>query len=123
MADDKDPRARLLEMRLDIVAARARRLREGEPAPRPTAVPAGWEPLEELSMSNYNHGIADGLDEALRQGGCWASHFAVNFCGHVWFADGHFHEEVWQYHVPREVLSAPTLPELMTLVNNKYGAD
>lgn len=74
-----------------------------------------------LHMSNYDHLIDEGLAEALKRGGVFGSHSAYDFYGKVWWYDGKFHEEVWRYNVPREIISADTLEELMKVVNDKYG--
>jgi hypothetical protein len=74
-------------------------------------------------MSNFDHTIDPGFEEALRRGDCWGRHAGWNFNGQVWFADGMFYEEVWVYRVPQEVISAPTLEELMDAVNDEYGTD
>ena len=75
----------------------------------------------ELSMSNYFHSIDEGFAEALKAGGVFARHAGWNFNGRVWWSDGQFHEQVWTYHVPREIISADTLKELMKSVNDEYG--
>lgn len=77
----------------------------------------------EKGMSNFDHSIDDGLEDALRAGGVFGRHAAWNFNGKVWFADGLFHEEVWRYHAPVGTHSAATLPELMQIVNDEYGHD
>lgn len=77
----------------------------------------------ELGMTNFDHSIDDGFEDALRAGGVFGRHAAWNFNGKVWFADGRFHEEVWQYHSPVGVRSADTLRELMETVNDEFGAD
>ncbi len=55
--------------------------------------------LEEctFSMSNFDHSIDGELEGALRTSRVYAQHAAWDFCGYVWFADGQFHEDVWQY--------------------------
>lgn len=73
-----------------------------------------------LGMSNFDSEIDEGLEAALRNG-MKGTHAAWNFNGQVWFADGLFHEEVWIYRVPRKVLSAPSLRELMEAVNAEFG--
>ncbi len=75
----------------------------------------------DINMSNSDHSIDDGLDAALRKEKDYAQHAAWDFCGYVWFEGGLFHEEVWQYHVHVDTLSADTLEELMNVVNDKYG--
>lgn len=50
-------------------------------------------------------------------------HMAWNFKGYIWWdkEKSLFAEEVWQQREPREVVTAPTLYELITAVNDKYG--
>jgi len=77
----------------------------------------------EKGMSNFDHSIDEGLDDALRAGGVFGRHAAWNFNGRVWFSGGLFYEEVWCYGKPIGQHSAATLPELMQVVNDKYGHD
>ena len=79
----------------------------------------------EESMSNCYHEIDEGIDEKLRAqpGKVFSRHAGWNFNGKVWFENDAFHEEVWVYGTPRQTLSAPSLRELMTVVNNEYGDD
>lgn len=81
-----------------------------------------WKADDEVEevMSNFDHEIRPGADEELREGK-WGRHSAWEFNGRVWYEDGAFHEEVWRYGVPREVLSAPTLDALMRAVNDEWG--
>jgi hypothetical protein len=72
-------------------------------------------------MSNFDHSIDDGMEQRLREGGTCSEHSGWDFHGDVWFADDQFHEEVFTYHVYRETFSAPTLGELMELVDDQYG--
>lgn len=74
-------------------------------------------------MSNLDHSIDEGFDEALRAGAVFGRHAAWNFNGKVWFQDGLFHEEVWIYGSPVGVRSAESLSELMQLVNDEFGGE
>ena len=76
-------------------------------------------------MSNCDHEIDEGMDEKLRSqpGEVFSRHAGWNFNGKVWFENEAFHEEVWVYGSPRETISAPSLRELMTKVNDQYGHD
>jgi len=74
-----------------------------------------------LSMSNCDHTIDNGMEDVLRSQPVAGSHFAWDFCGTVWFDGENFVEEVFRFHVPVEILKAPSLRELMTAVNDKYG--
>lgn len=77
----------------------------------------------ELGMSNLNHEIDEGFDDALRisPGEVFGIHSGWDFNGRVWFFDGRFHEEVWVSGSPREIISEGTLKELMESVNDSYG--
>lgn len=85
-------------------------------------LPADWAEIG-LGMSNFDHKIDDGLDQALRAGGVWGRHAAWEFNGRVWFANGRFHEQVWRHRSPVATVTADTLPELMTEVNARWGND
>lgn len=73
-------------------------------------------------MSNFDCVIDDGMEDALRTGGCYGKHSAWNFNGDVWFQDGQFHEWIWVYGSPRALVSASTLRELMQKANWRYGS-
>lgn len=79
----------------------------------------------ELGMSNFDRSIDEGFAEALqaRPGEVKGRHAGWNFNGQVYFHDGKFHEEVWVYGSPRQVISADTLSELMDDVCAEYGYD
>lgn len=84
--------------------------------------PAGMVEIG-AEMSNFDGVIDDGFADDLRAqpGRIFGRHSAWDFNGKVWFADGRFHEEVWCYGSPREIISADSLEELMKLANDKYG--
>ena len=75
-------------------------------------------------MSNFDHTVDPGLEDDLKQG-MHAQHSAWNFCGEVWWDAERevFTETVRQYRVEVGQVSAPTLAELMSEVNDKYGWD
>jgi hypothetical protein len=76
-----------------------------------------------FDMTNYDHEIEDGMLEALteNQGKVYGNHCGYNFCGYVYYHDGKFHEEVMRYGIHVGTMSADSLDELMTVVNNEYG--
>lgn len=77
-----------------------------------------------MSMSNADHTIDDGLEEALRENtNAYAAYYGWNFCGYVYFDGKQFACEVWTHNSPRETISADTLPKLMQEVCNEYGYD
>lgn len=81
--------------------------------------------LQEIDscMTNFDHRIAEWAERRLRTEKVWSRYAGWNFNGRVWFADGHFHCEVWHYCVPREVISAGSLQELMDAVSDRWGWD
>jgi len=74
----------------------------------------------ELGMSNCDHSIDEGLEEALEEGGL-CQYSGWNFCGYVWFEDGQYTCQVWCHKSPMEEISADTLEELMENVSSEYG--
>jgi hypothetical protein len=76
-------------------------------------------------MTNLDQSIEEGFEEALRAAPnrVFGRHAAWEFNGLVWFDGEQFCEEVWRYHSPIEIMTAPTLRELMCVVNDKYGYD
>jgi hypothetical protein len=79
----------------------------------------------DLGMSNFDHEIDEGFAEALKAlpGKVFGRHAGWEFNGRCWFADGKFHEEVWRYGSLRALVSADTLPELMSAVNADWGSE
>jgi len=74
----------------------------------------------ELGMSNCDHSIDEGLEEALQEGSL-CQYSGWNFCGYVWFEDGRYICQVWCHKSPREEILADTLKELMEDVSSEYG--
>jgi hypothetical protein len=72
-------------------------------------------------MTNFDHSIAPGLEGMLRSGKVYCHHAALDFNGDVWFEDGLFHERVNVYHKAVAHYEAPTLRELMVMVNDEHG--
>ncbi len=79
--------------------------------------------LPDMLMSNFDHSIDDGLEEALKTEETFSGHAGQDFNGHTWFKDGQFHEAVCCYHILQGIESANSLRELMEKVNDKYGWD
>jgi len=78
-------------------------------------------PETDKTMSNCFHTIDEGLEKDLRAG-MRSTHAAWNFFGqYVWFEDGTFYEQVWQFHVPVATCSSDSLENLMRLVNDQFG--
>lgn len=74
-------------------------------------------------MSNFDHVIVDGFEEALkkRPNEVFGRHAGWNFNGMVWWDGENFNQLVWHCHIPLEVFTAPTLEELMEAVNKEWG--
>jgi hypothetical protein len=72
--------------------------------------------------SNLTHEMPEGADALLRQGKHWMPHYAWNYFGYIWFADGQFHERIMVYRRHVETMSADTLYDLISNVNDKYGS-
>lgn len=96
----------------------------GEYADPSASATTGMEEID-FTMTNYDGSATTGMAEALqaRPGEVFGRHVAWNFFGRVWFADGLFHEEVKRYGAVVDDMSAPTLEELMMIVNNRSGWD
>ena len=77
----------------------------------------------ELSMSNFDHSINDGFEDALKEkpNQVFGRHSGWNFNGRVLFNGEKFLEEVWCYGAPVKTIEASSLEELMTTVNNEFG--
>lgn len=78
-----------------------------------------------LGMTNADHTIDDGFEEALKAGEVYGHHYGWNFCGEVWWDKTLrvFVERVRQYGTVVDVISDSTLEGLMMVVNNKYGSE
>jgi hypothetical protein len=72
------------------------------------------------AYSNFDHEMQPGAEDRLKAGEIGA-HSAYNFYGRLWHKDGLYHEEVWQRRCPLEVIIRPSLAELISDVNDKYG--
>jgi hypothetical protein len=75
-------------------------------------------------MTNFDHSVDAGLADDLKAG-MRASHSAWNFNGQVWYDPDEdvFKEDVWVYHAKVATRSAPTLEDLMRVVNDEFGWD
>lgn len=84
----------------------------------------------DLGMSNEDHSIDPGLEEALRDkpSKVLGTYIGWNFYGYVWHdADtNQFVCQVWTYNStskfrPKEEVTADSLEEIMELVSEEYG--
>jgi len=76
-------------------------------------------------MSNFDHEIEDGFEEALRKepNKVYGSHAGWNFNGSVYFDSEQFVEKVYVHGSIQGEIKANTLEDLMDKVNNEYGSD
>lgn len=51
----------------------------------------------------------------------YALHTAYAFCGHVWYYDGKWYDEIWQRGVVVDLISGCHLNEVIDAVNTIYG--
>ncbi len=74
-------------------------------------------------MSNFDHKINEGTEKKLKSGNFRGSYPAMGFYGTVWFdkKSKEFKCGIMQYHVRKEILSAPSLEEIMDIASEKYG--
>lgn len=96
---------------------------DGQPQPpRASGPPADWPELgADPVMTNADLSIDEVLAAAVRGRSVVSRHAGWDFNGLVWWENGLFHEQVWVHHAVVETLSAPTLKELMTAVNTRFG--
>lgn len=75
------------------------------------------------SMSNFDHVIPDGLEDALKQPDTYCDYAAWNFHAQVWHEDSKFHAFVQRFHSHVATVSAETLQDLQTDCSNEWGHD
>ena len=77
----------------------------------------------DLGMSNFDHSIDQGLEEALQEGKSYAKYNGWNFCGDVYWdkKEQKYICEVCQYHEWVETIKADNLKEIMEKVSEYYG--
>jgi predicted ester cyclase len=73
--------------------------------------------------SNFDHCLNEKVaDELVEQNGkIVAQHAAWNFCGYIWYENGNFHEQVWQYKKPVAEFKNKNIIDLIDEVNSEYG--
>ena len=83
----------------------------------------GYEYLDNLGMSNFDHSIDEGLEKALQKGKCYAQYAGWNFCGEVYWGKKEqiYICEVSRYNIWVDTIQADTLEEIMEKVSEKYG--
>ena len=78
---------------------------------------------DEPVMSNFDHTIDDAAERLLKQNKVYSGYPAWNFHGDVWFEDGKFYCEIWQYHNHVNTVEASTLQEIMDTCCEFYGGE
>ena len=84
------------------------------------SVPEHFEEIN-LEMSNFDHVIDDGFEEALVGHETFGRHSAWNFNGITYHLDGNFHTDVWVYGSHSRTITADNLQDLMTDTNDVFG--
>jgi len=87
--------------------------------------------MEEVSneegsiYSNFDHKLNTPLVQELvvKEGKAYSLHPAQNFCGYIWFENGKFHEQIWQYRSLIEELEDEDIQALIDEANSRYGYD
>ena len=74
-------------------------------------------------MSNFDHQIDEAVATRIKESGEWSAYAGWNFHGRVWWTGEKWACEVWCYHEAQEVVTAPSLEELMEGVSSQYGAE
>ena len=115
-------RDKWLENWQGLLDLRERLERGTPPAQENKMLPEHFEEIE-LGMSNFDHVIDDGFEDALVGRDVFGIHAGWNFNGKVYHIDGKFYEDVWVYHAHRCTMEADTLKELMANVSDKFGYD
>lgn len=73
--------------------------------------------------SNFDHEINKEVIAYLQDHPTfYGVHHAWNFVGYVWYEDGRWYEEVWQYQKVVNKLAAWTAEGVINLTNVKYGS-
>ena len=84
-------------------------------------LPDHFEENDDLGMSNFDHEIDSGFEDAIKEESVWGTHSAWDFNGQVYYLNSQFHEDVYRYGCYQETVSADSLKELMKKVNARYG--
>jgi hypothetical protein len=74
-------------------------------------------------MSNFDHEINPDAEEFLKNHKVYGDYPAWNFHGSVWFENGMFHCEIWQYHSHVDTISESSLAEIMESASDLYGSN
>lgn len=75
-------------------------------------------------MTNFDHSIDEETAKKLKEGKLEVACYpGWNFQGTVWYADGLWKCDVWQYHHHVVTVAAKELKDIMEWVSSKYGWD
>lgn len=74
-----------------------------------------------LGMSNFDHTVDEGFEDALKAGKVFGRHSGWHFNGEVWWDGTEFRERVWVHRMAMKTVAAASLKELMVLVNDEFG--
>ena len=83
-------------------------------------LPNNFEEIE-LGMSNFDHEIDSGFEDAITGKYTFGRHAGLNFNGKVYHLGNQFYKDIWCHHLYQETLSASSLKQLMKKVNDKCG--
>ena len=86
-------------------------------------VPSGYINTEEYIMSNSDHEIDEEIAQKIKGKKLTAYYSGWNFHGTVWWENGQWHCEIWQYRSHNATYSAKTLKQLMEDISFDYGWD
>lgn len=78
--------------------------------------------LEDTVYSNFDHKLDKSIEATLQDNPTvYASHTGWDFCGHVWYSNGKWYEEVWRYRSVVETIIGLSIMEVIKETNEKYG--
>ena len=72
-------------------------------------------------MTNFDHTIVPNAEEALKKNKVFGVYPAWNFRGIVWYEDGIFYCEIWQYGNHVNTIEGNDLSEIMETASQYYG--
>lgn len=73
--------------------------------------------------SDFDHQLDQEVAQQLKSGEVYAQHAGGSFCGYVYFKDGMWFEEIWQYNEHIETLSDKDLKTLICEAIDRFGAE
>lgn len=74
-------------------------------------------------MSNFDGQINFRTAQAIKTNPLYSGYSGWYFYGYVWWEEGQWHCDVWQYRSYKETFSSSTLEELKNDVCDSYGYD